>query len=135
MKLSRRSLMAGCAGAVSGLLVSGSGVAAGADKWVKPTLWRMETEALVTARPIRNPAIRASSDDGRTTLSLPVAGSIREMALNDAGRVIWDFCDGKHTVEQIAGHVQLHFDVQTKPAYMDTLVFLFHLKMFNAILV
>jgi hypothetical protein len=135
MKLSRRTMMAGCAGAVTGLLVSGNGIIAAADKWVKPTLWQIEAEALLDALPVQNPAVSVLTDDGRTILILPAAGGTCQRALNDAGRLIWNACDGKHSVEQIARQISRHFDIRREQAYTDCLAFLFHLKMFNAILV
>lgn len=136
MKFSRRTMMAGCAGTVTGLLVSGNGITVAANKWVKPTLWQMEAEALLDALPVQNPVVSVLTDDDRTILILPAAaGGTCKRALNDVGRLIWNACDGKHSVAQIAGHISRHFDISRKQAYMDCLPFLFHLKMFNAILV
>lgn len=137
MKLSRRSLLAGCAGAVSsGMLSPGHGITATIDRWLKPTLWKMEAEILAKSKPAQNPVIVASTTTGGTTLTLPVAGRrTSEMALNASGRIIWNACDGKHTVEQIVECVSGHFDIRPEQAYVDCMAFLFHLKSFNAILV
>ena len=136
MKLSRRSLMAGGAGAAVGMLAPGNVLAAVADKWVKPTLWQMETELLLGALPVRNPAVKARRVTDATILRLPGAGrNISEIALNATGRVIWKSCDGKQTVAQIAGRVAQDFECPDDAVYVDTMAFLLHLRMFNAILV
>ena len=136
MKLSRRSWMAGCAGAVTGVLTSGTGVTRAADKWGKPVLWQMETEALIDALPVRNPAVRIRSKADPKILILPGAGrGHSERALNAVGWLIWNTCDGKHTVTQITEGITRHFDIREEQAYTDCLAFLLHMKLFNAILV
>ncbi len=128
--------MAGCAGGAVGVLIPGNGVSLAADKWVKPVLWQMETEALLHARPIRNPAVSITRNAAGKTLILPKAGgSTAERTLNDVGWLIWNTCDGKHTVVQIAERITRHFDTRKDQAYADCLAFLFHLKLFNAVLV
>ncbi len=135
MKLSRRSLLAGFSGSVAGMLAaSGNGMAATVDQWAKPVLWKIETEGLSGSRPVQNPAVEVRRATDKTILVLPFAGQgTRDMALNTVGRLIWNSCDGKHTVKQIADCVGRHFDVQTQQAYVDCMAFLFHLKIFNAI--
>jgi len=136
MKLSRRTLMAGGAGAAAGMLAPGKALATAADKWVKPALWQMETELLLDALPARNPAVKERRETDATILHLPAAGrNISEIALNETGRVIWKSCDGKQTVAQIAGRVVRQFECPDHAVYVDTLAFLLHLRMFNAILV
>ena len=134
MNPGRRSLLAGCAGMAAGLLTPGKALAASADEWMKPALWRMETEALMDALPVRNPALHVSAGAGGTTLAIPLAGGgTRKTALNSAGRVIWNACDGHHTTAQIAGCVQRSFNIPAGRAYADTMALLLHLKMFQAI--
>lgn len=135
MKISRRSLLAGCAGAVTGMMMPGHGVAAAADKLIKPAIWKIEIETLSVSMPVQNPAVGVASVDGKTILALSVGGGTCEMALNTSGRRVWNRCDGKHTVRQIADDISRKFDIETRQAYVDCMTFLFHLKMFNAILV
>ncbi len=136
MKLNRRSLLAGCAGSVAGLMMPGSGIAAAARKLVKPAIWKMEIETLSTSMPVQNPTVGVKSAAGKTVLTLPVTErGFRDTALNASGRRIWNLCDGRHTVKQIAEDISRNFDIEVEQAYVDCMAFLFHLKMFNAILV
>ena len=135
MKLSRRSLMAGGAGAAAGMVLPGNSFAAAAEKWVKPALWQLGTEMLVDSLPVRNPAVSERIETDATILAWPAGRNTREIALNETGRIIWQACDGQQTVAQIAGQVARHFELTGGAVYVDTLAFLLHLKMFNAILV
>ena len=136
MKISRRSLLAGCAGTLAGMLVTGPEIAAATDKLAKPAVWKMEVEMLSVSMPVRNASVGVVSAGGRTILTLAdPAGGTRDMALNDSGRMIWSRCDGRHTVKQIADEISRVFDIESKQAYTDCMTFLFHLKKHNAILV
>lgn len=136
MKISRRSLLAGCAGTLTGMMLPGNGIAAAAGKMVKPAIWKLEAESLAASMPIQNPAIIVESASGNTVLTIPDAGrGARDMVLNTSGRMIWDACDGNHTVKQIADRVCRGFDIEMQQAYVDCMAFLLHLKICNAILV
>jgi hypothetical protein len=128
-------MLAGGAGVSAGLLVPKSGAGA-TDKWVKPALWQIEAEYLRHSRPVRNLAVNVIGAHGQTTLALgQVDGAPVDRVLNDTGLLIWQACDGNHTVPQIAAEVSLNFDVSREKAHTDCLAFLFHLKLFDAILI
>jgi hypothetical protein len=60
--------------------------------------------------------------ESEAVLVLPQAGKIK--VVNEVGALIWQLCDGQHSVAQMIEAVCLQYQVDAKQAQTDTLQFL-----------
>ncbi len=68
-------------------------------------------------RPRRRNHLIARGLDGETLLYDPVAR--RTHRLNPAAAVLWQTCDGRHSVDQLAAELTRHFEVAFEVALRD----------------
>ena len=66
-------------------------------------------QTLMDARPRRNPDVILQSADEQTLLYDAAADVIH--ILNPTARLVWDLCDGQHTVGDIVAQLQTTFAV------------------------
>lgn len=88
-------------------------------------------------RPASLPHIAAEEADGRLRLLVPRTGFWQRLgtrwldtpdrisiALDAFGSFVWQYCDGRHTVSEIAGAMEERFGVEAEPVLERLVVFL-----------
>ena len=69
-------------------------------------------------RPLRHPAVEWREIDGESTLVLPYEPAASH-ELNEVASRIWELCDGRRTVREIAARVVEEFEVDLATAEDD----------------
>jgi len=75
-------------------------------------------EAVLELRPLRNPAVEWRAIGGEATLLLP-GETAAAHELNEVASRIWELCDGRRTVREIAGRIVEEFEVDLATAERD----------------
>ena len=92
----------------------------------------IETDILVASKPRKNPEL-ALKQRGNTFLLFGKNGEHPLFEINQAGKMVWEGCDGKNTPHDISRVVHGMYTVSPHQAYVDCLYFLAHLKLKGAI--
>lgn len=81
--------------------------------------------------PHPDPKVVGRKIEDEAVLVLPHLGKIN--VVNDVGALIWEMCDGQHSVQQIVEAVCQQYDIENVKAEQDTLQFLDALAQCGAI--
>ncbi|MCK4851698.1 MAG: PqqD family protein [Candidatus Omnitrophica bacterium] len=76
--------------------------------------------------PVRNPDIVARTEQKEALLFNPVDGDL--VSINGTGILVWDICDGSHTVGTIVREITERYEVSRDKAEEDCLVYLKELE-------
>lgn len=72
--------------------------------------------------PRANRQVIGRNVEDEAVLVLPRAGQVK--VLNEVGALIWQLCDGEHSIAQIVAAVCQEYDIEPEQAEADTLRFL-----------
>lgn len=130
----RRGFISMLSGIFSGLLLARPGRVQATKSEIKKFLWNIETDILERSRPLKHPSITHKTQGSTIRLYKEQKGELRPMCvMNQAGKIVLDWCNGKNTPRDIARLLQQHYQVTADEAYFDCLTFLAHLKKKGAI--
>lgn len=102
----------------------------------KPKIDKKEALAVV---PIRNPRIEWEREDGELTLRVPLRDDklakvvkrfmrnvpeCRKVVLDDVGAVVWELCDGEHTINDLVLSVSGKYKLIRREAEASVTMFL-----------
>lgn len=71
---------------------------------------------------VRDPQIVSQQVEGEMILVVPTRGKVK--VINEVGGRIWELCDGKRSIRQIAVELTREFDVELSQAEKDSVEFL-----------
>ncbi len=130
----RRGFISMLSGIFSGLLLARPVRVQATKSEIKKFLWNIETDILERSRPLKHPSITHKTQGSTIRLYKEQKGELRPMCvMNQAGKIVLDWCNGKNTPRDIARLLQQHYQVTADEAYFDCLTFLAHLKKKGAI--
>lgn len=131
---SRRGFICTMSGLLSGLLLASPTRLQAKKTQVKNLVGSLEMELLQESKPARHPSISWNTYGDRTRLHRESKGRARPMcSMNQAGKTIWEACNGKNTPRDISKLVHRRYRVSSHQAYVDCLAFLARLKTLGAI--
>jgi hypothetical protein len=79
-------------------------------------------DEVLALRPLRHPGVESRELGREITLVAPGESPVSR-ELNEVASRIWELCDGRHTVEQIADVIVEEFEVDAATARRDTAEF------------
>jgi hypothetical protein len=98
---------------------------------------RLSLEQTLAARPLRLVDAQASErEDGGINLRVPLRqmrfgwllrvprGASKTFELDEMGRLVWDHCDGRTTVQQMIRKLSRHYNLNLREAQVATITFL-----------
>lgn len=134
LKASRRGFICVLSGMVSlAVLASPKGLLAKKTQ-IKTIITNLELEIVERARPQKEPSVTEREQRGETCLFRKTDGQAQPLCtLNDAGKVIWQACDGENNPRAISRLVRQAYQVSSQQAYADCLNFLVQLRRIGAI--
>jgi hypothetical protein len=74
---------------------------------------------ILSIRPARSPRVLAQQADGATVLLSLDEGTY--FRLNEVGALIWDLCDGDHTVGEIVDAISAEYDASLDQVGADVI--------------
>ncbi len=88
---------------------------------------RFEFKELLCARPRKNPEIASKNDGNETVL---VNGDTKEemVRLNQMAARIWSLCDGKNSIDDMAGKITTRYNVSSARCRHDIICTLMNFR-------
>jgi hypothetical protein len=97
-------------------------------------LGRLEMEILESSTPRRGMLISSGKTVGKTTIYRETIDKKMPLcSMNNTGKMIWELCDGNHSLKEICGIIVERCQVTEACAGRDILVFLSEMKRIGAI--
>jgi hypothetical protein len=134
ISVSRRSFISAVMTIVPGISIVEFGDLGSAKQRGKELLRRLDMEILESSTPKRGILISSDTTGDKTTIyretidkKMPVC------SMNNTGRMVWELCDGNHSLKEICGIIVERCQVSETCASRDILAFLSKMKRIGAI--
>ncbi|HJX34576.1 MAG TPA: PqqD family protein [Desulfatiglandales bacterium] len=131
---SRRGFISAVMTIVPGVFIVKLGDLRAVKQRGKELLSRLEIEILESSMPKRGMLISSDTAGDKTTIYRETTDKrIPVCSMNNTGKMIWELCDGNHSLKEICGIIVERCQVTEINASRDILAFLAGLKKIEAI--
>ena len=127
VNLRRRNILA-LAGLLPGVLLGTPRQLQAGKQKIKPFLHQLEMENMENLKPKRHLSVTCKNEgNGITVLYMP--GKVEPLiAMNRTGKTVWDACNGKNTLKDIATTLSQKYEVTREQACFDVFLTLRDLR-------
>jgi Coenzyme PQQ synthesis protein D (PqqD) len=134
ISVSRRSFISAVMTIVPGISIVELGDLRSAKQRGKELLNRLEMEILESSMPKRGMLISSGTTGGKTTIYRETTDKKMSVcSMNNTGKMVWELCDGNHSLKEICGILVKRCQVTETCASRDILAFLSEMKRIGAI--
>ena len=130
----RRRFISLLSGIFSGLLLTKPGGVQATKSEIKQLLKNIETDLLARSRPSKHPSVTWEHyGDGIHLYKKRHVKTRPFCALNQVGKTIWEYCNGRNTPWEISKLIHQEYIVSHQQAYVECLSFIAELNTKGAV--
>ena len=116
------------AGLLPGLLLGIPKQLQAGKQQIKPFLHQLEMERMEKLKPERHPSVTCNNEGSGMTVFYMHGKTEPLFAMNRTGKTIWDACNGKNRLKDIATILSQKYEVSIEQSYFDVFIALRDLR-------